>query len=220
MADKEQSDEIPSFRITPKRVDDSWKEEMRREKAAAQPAPPPAAKAPEPAAEKAPSDSAPDMDADEDALHESDANAAAAAGEESLDAAPADAPKPPAPTGTPAEQAQSKIFMQFLGGLAQQALMQLGQMPNPYSGQAELDMKGARYTIELLNVVQLRTKGNLTPDEQRMLAGTLQDLKMAYQEIAAELQRQMAEQALQQAPGGMKPGPGGVIPGPGFGRRR
>jgi hypothetical protein len=205
MADKEPNDEIPSFRITEKRVDDSWKEEMRREKAVAPPAAPPARAEPmEPQAAAASAESG--------AVPAGEAEATVEGG-----AAPVEAPKF---QGTPAEQAQSKIFMQFLGGLAQQALMQLGQMPNPYSGQAELDMKGARYTIELLNVIQLRTKGNLTPDEQRMLAGTLQDLKMAYGEIAAELQRQMAEQAMQQGGPGMTPGPGGVIPGPGFGRRK
>lgn len=206
MADKEPNDEIPSFRITEKRVDDSWKEEMRREKSAvpAAPAAPKAPEEPKPAAASAETEGA--AEAETEAPEEGQG-----------EGAPVEAPKF---QGTPAEQAQSKIFMQFIGGLAQQALMQLGQMPNPYSGQAELDMKGARYTIELLNVVQLRTKGNLTPDEQRMLAGTLQDLKMAYGEIAAELQRQMAEQAMQQGGPGMKPGPGGVIPGPGFGRRK
>lgn len=199
------NDEIPSFRFTDKRVDESWKEEMRREKAA-KPAPAPAAPAPLPA-ETAPAAEAPQgaeaSEADADVGAE-----APPAGE----APPAEGPKL---SGTPAEQKEAKVFMTFLAGLAQQALMQLGQMPNPYTGQAELDINGARYTIELLIVVQKKTKGNLSAEETQMLAGTIQDLKMAYGEIVAELQRQQ----MAAAKGAMKPGPGGAIPGPGFGRR-
>jgi len=199
MATTDSNDEIPSFRFTDKRVDESWKEEMRREKAKPVAAPEPAP-APTPAAEASDS-AAPQTDADIGAEASIEGEAPAA-----------EAPKP---TGTPAEQKEAKVFMTFLAGLAQQALMQLGQMPNPYTGQAELDVNGARYTIELLAVVQKKTKGNLSAEENQMLTGTIQDLKMAYGEIVAELQRQMAAQVK----GGMKPGPGGAIPGPGFGRR-
>lgn len=199
------NDEIPSFRFTDKRVDESWKEEMRREKAAK---PAPAPQAPAPAAPQSSEADAPD----DAAAAGSEAQADTIEGEAAAAEAP---PQTPKPTGTPAEQKEAKVFMTFLAGLAQQALMQLGQMPNPYTGQAELDVNGARYTIELLAVIQKKTKGNLSAEENQMLAGTIQDLKMAYGEIVAELQRQMAAQAK----GAMKPGPGGAIPGPGFGRR-
>lgn len=213
MSDKpeEKKDEIPAFRITEKKVDDSWKEEMRREKLAAaraeQPQAPretarPAAATPAPA-------SAPE-------------GGAVAKDEGSPPAKPA-----AKPAGTPQEQAQTKIFMSFLAGLAQQALMQLGEMENPYTGQAELDLQGARYTIELLNTILAKTKGNLTQEEEESLAGTIHDLKLRYVEIANEVQRQMAAQMQKGGPGGpagpggaMRPGPGGSIPGLGSGKRR
>lgn len=109
--------------------------------------------------------------------------------------------------------------MTFLAGLAQQALMQLGEMENPYTNQRELDLNGARYTIELLTVIQLRTQGNLIGDEPQLLEETIADLRMRYVELAQELQRQMAAQMAKGGPGGPG-GPGGAaglgaMPGPG-----
>lgn len=212
MSDKpeEKKDEIPAFRITEKKVDDSWKEEMRREKlaAAAKAQPPqPAREASRPATESPADEAAPDSEKEP------------ASGEASPPAKPA-----AKPTGTPQEQAQQKIFMSFISGLAQQALMQLGEMENPYTGQAELDLQGARYTVELLNTVLVKTKGNLTPEEEETLSGIIHDLKLRYVEVANEVQRQMASQMQKGGPGGaggpMRPGPGGAIPGPGSGSGR
>ena len=200
MGDEEPKDEIPAFRISPKKVDDSWKEEARREREAAakgQPARPgPDAARPAPAAtQAAPSGKAP-----------------AARAEHAAEKA---APEKPAQTA--AEQQQTKIFMTFLAGLAQQALMQMGEIESPFSGQREVDMQGARYTVELLNTIQIKTKGNLTPDEAQSLDEAIHDLKMRYVEVAQEVQRQMQAQMQKAgapgAGGGRRPGPGGAIPG-------
>jgi hypothetical protein len=208
MSDKpeEKKEEIPTFRITEKKVDDSWKEEVRRERLAAAAKAEPAAPARAPERQQA----------------AAQAPQAEEAGEESPSGKP-DAPAAAKPTGTPQEQAQSKIFMSFLAGLAQQALMQLGEMENPFTGQAEMDLQGARYTIEILNTLLAKTKGNLSKEEEESLGGTIHDLKMRYVEIANEVQRQMAAQMQKgggPAGGGMRPGPGGAIPGPGSGKRR
>lgn len=193
MSDEAQKpkEDIPTFRITEKKVDDSWKEEARREKEAAARAAGPA----KPRAEPMPNQPA------------------------TAKAAPsAEAPKPEgeAPAKSPAEQQQAKIFMTFLAGLAQQALMQLGEIENPYTGQQDLDLQGARYTIELLATIQAKTKGNLTPNEDQSLTETIHDLKLRYVEVANEVQRQMAAQMQKGAPGaggGLRPGPGGAIGG-------
>ena len=182
-------DEIPTFRITEKRVDDSWKEEARREKEAAAKAAAPSR--PQQAARQEPP-----------------------AASEKGSAEPAKAPESSKekPAGTAAEQQQTKIFMTFLAGLAQQALMQLGELENPYTGGQEMDLQGARYTIELLATIQNKTKGNLTPDEDQSLTETIHDLKMRYVEIANEVQRQMAAKMQKGGPGGgLRPGPGGTV---------
>jgi hypothetical protein len=204
MAENEpKKEEIPAFKISDKKVDDSWKEEVRREREAAAHAPATAAgrpgaqsreAAPRPKAESAPAEPA----------------------ARAPDAGTAKEPAPK-PTGTPAEQQASKIFMNFLAGLAQQALMQLGEIESPFSGQREVDLQGARYTIELLSVIEVRTKGNVTEDEAAALKDAIHDLRMRFVQVNQEVQRQMAAQAAQamkaNPSGGMRPGPGGSIGG-------
>src|SRR6185295_10081674 len=113
--------------------------------------------------------------------------------EKDVAASPAEA-APPAKPQSPLEQQQTKIFLNFIDGLAQQALMQMGELENPYSGQAEMDLQGARYTIELLAVILSKTQGNLHPTEHEALSNVLRDLKTHFAAIAAELQRQMQMQ--------------------------
>lgn len=183
------SEEIPVFRISEKKVDDSWKEEARREREAA-------AKAAS-SARPAPAEASP----------------AAQSAEEASRAAGKPAQKEGGAKSAASDQA-AKIFMNFLAGLAQQALMQLGEIESPFSGQRELDINGARYTLELLAVIQAKTKGNLSAEESQALGEALRDLKMRYIEVANEVQRQMEAQL--EKSGGKRPGPGGTIPGPGF----
>ncbi|MCW8133673.1 MAG: DUF1844 domain-containing protein, partial [Planctomycetota bacterium] len=98
----------------------------------------------------------------------------------------------------------SKVFMNFLSGLVQQALMQLGQMENPFTGGRDLDLEGAKYTVELLGVIQEKTKGNLAPQEDRALAEAVRELKMYYVEVANEVSKQMQEQIKKMPPPGGK----------------
>jgi hypothetical protein len=207
-------DEIPTFKFSPKKVDDSWKEEARREreaaaKAAAAPAARPGAPkaaAPKPAAAAAPAQDHGHSHGDGEAHDHGHSHGGEEAGA---------VPAKPESKQSPAEQQQTKIFLTFLAGLAQQALMQLGEIESPFSGQRELDINGARYTIEILAVIQIKTAGNLTADEAQMLEETIADLKMRYVEIAQELQRQMAAQVAKGGPGAGPGGPGGMRPGPG-----
>ena len=162
------NEEIPAFRISPKKVDDSWKEEVRREQKTA------------------------DAVAGSDTLMVKSVNKSASstkiAGARETDKT-AKAPQ------SAAEQQQTKIFITFLAGLAQQAFMQLGEIESPFTGQREVDLQGARYSIELLNILQIKTNGNLTKEEADALTEALRDLKMRYVEIANEMQRQVMAQA-------------------------
>jgi hypothetical protein len=102
-----------------------------------------------------------------------------------------------APTD-PAKQA-SRVFLTFLAQIVQQGFMQLGQVESPFTGQREVDLDGARFTIDLLGVLQQRTKGNLTDQETRMLSESLRELQLQYVAIAREVGRQMKE-GLQRGP--------------------
>ncbi|MEI6233631.1 MAG: DUF1844 domain-containing protein [Planctomycetota bacterium] len=197
---------IPAFKFSPKKVDDGWKEEARKEREAA------AAARAEAAAKAAAQKAAAEKEAVA-AAAEVTAPAPEEAPSDGSGAATGEAPEitdaPPARQQSPAEMAQTKIFMNFIDGLAQQALMQLGELENPYTGQAEMDIQGAQYTIQLLAVILAKTKGNLSDVEHKALTGVLTDLKKHFAVIAQELQRQMAAQAAQK--GAMRPGPGGTL---------
>ena len=67
-------------------------------------------------------------------------------------------------------------FLNFLSGLGSQALMQLGEIPNPGSGQREQNLTFAQYSIELLLVLKEKTEGNRDEEENQYLDSMLSDL--------------------------------------------
>jgi hypothetical protein len=75
-------------------------------------------------------------------------------------------------------------FAQFLSGLATQALMSLGEVENPLTRRRELDLPQAQQTIDLLELIQEKTKGNLSPQEENFLANVLHDLRLRYVRVA------------------------------------
>jgi uncharacterized protein DUF1844 len=77
------------------------------------------------------------------------------------------------------EQAASAQFVNLVRNLAATAAANLGEMPNPFTGQVEVDLDGARQVIDLLQALQIKTRGNLTGDEARLLESLLYDLKIA-----------------------------------------
>lgn len=79
------------------------------------------------------------------------------------------------------ESEQSDIsFGSFVLSLATQALMQLGQLQAPDGMSIPVDPIAAKQTIDILGMLQTKTKGNLDPKEEGLLRDALQSLKMAY----------------------------------------
>lgn len=68
----------------------------------------------------------------------------------------------------------------LLSMFASEAMVALGQIPSPTTGQAELDLDAARHYIDMLAVIEEKTEGNRTPDEAAMLSRLLHDLRMAF----------------------------------------
>ena len=83
------------------------------------------------------------------------------------------------------------------------AIMQLGGA-TPEGQQPQVDILGARQSIDMLAVLAEKTKGNLTADESRLLDSALFELRMAFLEITQALARSAAAKA-QQAPAPGKP---------------
>ncbi len=90
-----------------------------------------------------------------------------------------DIPRAPGAAQSREDQASSAQFVNLVRNLAATAAANLGEMPNPFTGQVEVDVDGARQVIELLSALQVKTRGNLTVDEARLLESLLYDLKMA-----------------------------------------
>ena len=66
--------------------------------------------------------------------------------------------------------------------LATEALVALGQVPHPATGEAHVHRNQAQYLIDTIDVVRQKTKGNLTPDEQQMIDSVLHQLRMVFLE--------------------------------------
>jgi len=71
-------------------------------------------------------------------------------------------------------------FANFIEPLIAQAYMSLGMLRNPYQPQAKVDPGAARQMIDILNLLQEKTAGNLTPEEEDFLTTHLGELKLAY----------------------------------------
>lgn len=75
-------------------------------------------------------------------------------------------------------------FANFLLSLSTSALIQLGEIPDPVTKQPVKELALAKQTIDLIGMLQEKTKGNLTPEEGKMLEYILYDLRMRYVKAA------------------------------------
>jgi hypothetical protein len=73
-------------------------------------------------------------------------------------------------------------FATFILSLSHSALMHLGEAPHPDTNKVEANLPLAKQNIDLLGLLDEKTKGNLTGDEERLLAQVLFDLRMRYVE--------------------------------------
>ena len=73
-------------------------------------------------------------------------------------------------------------FATFILSLSHSALMHLGEAPHPDTNKVEANLSLAKQNIDLLGLLEDKTKGNLSGDEERLLAQVLFDLRMRYVE--------------------------------------
>src|SRR3954470_18158514 len=78
----------------------------------------------------------------------------------------------------------SQRFIEFVVMHAQNAALFLGQIPNPRTGEAEVNLDLAKMFIDQLAMIQEKTRGNLTSEEAKVLSNALSNLQMAFVEIA------------------------------------
>lgn len=131
--------------------------------------------------------------------------------------AEAEAAKAAAPGKGAGAQAEGELppadFQSLVGMLITQALMYLGGVADPRTGQAIFDPEMARFYIDLIGVLETKTKGNLSADETRDLTQALHELRVRYVELTTLMARQAAQSAMRGAGGGQPaggPGPVGL----------
>jgi hypothetical protein len=83
---------------------------------------------------------------------------------------------------TEADALPSIDFATFILSLSHSALMHLGEAPDPETNAVQANLPLAKQDIDLLGLLEEKTKGNLSGDEERLLAQVLFDLRMRYVE--------------------------------------
>lgn len=93
-------------------------------------------------------------------------------------------PEPEAPEGSALPPI---TFGTFVLSLSTSALFHLGEGVDPQTGKPVApNLPLARQTIEILEMIEAKTRGNLDPDEHQLLEGILHDLRMRYVRVSSE----------------------------------
>ncbi|MCM2375170.1 DUF1844 domain-containing protein [Aporhodopirellula aestuarii] len=149
-------------------VDSDWKEQVAKEKEAA------AAAASEPTdttdetAESTPETSPPSAAVDVESK-----SAESKVGESKPE-------ETPAQEKSEGQALPAPSFEVLVSMLFTQAISALGQMPNPVSGETSVDKRMAKHSIDMLDMLTEKTKGNLSEHESKMLSEALHALRMTY----------------------------------------
>ena len=85
------------------------------------------------------------------------------------------------------------LFINLVTMLSMSAMQQLGKIINPAAGKAEINLDAAQATIDTLDMLSAKTRGNLDNDEARMMKDTLSMLKMNFVETRDEEERKKAQ---------------------------
>jgi hypothetical protein len=114
-------------------------------------------------------------------------------------------------TGREGGQLPPASILGLIEDLALRSMMALGQFRDPATGEVYLDLEGAKYTIDLLSVLEQKTKGNLDPTEEGALKDLLHNLRLTFVHVSKQAAAMMAAQgAGPGAPVAAGPGASGV----------
>src|SRR2546422_3022938 len=77
-------------------------------------------------------------------------------------------------------------FIEFVMMQAQNAALFLGQIPNPQSGEAEVNLEVAQMFIDQLIMIREKTRGNLSSEEEKILGNAISNLQMTFFEVSQQ----------------------------------
>lgn len=188
------SEEQSSFKVTDRRLfnADGTPRDIEREE---EPSRPPTASAAAetaqsasaPARERAQAESASVAPAQTTPTENREQTSAVSAGRDDLgDAAELDADENIPGANDPAS------FVNFLMSIASNAAASLGMMEHPVTGERGVDLQLAKHWIDVLGMLQQKTRGNLAPQEQQIFEGLLSDLRMQFVSLTGPRAQQAA----------------------------
>ncbi len=115
--------------------------------------------------------------------------------------------------GQGVEELPPADFPTLLGTLITQALMYMGGFPDPETGRAMVSLEHAKFHIDLIAVLDEKTRGNLTTEEAADMTQAVNELRMRYVEISKAVSAAVARGAMK---GGAAPGGADAGQGPGL----
>jgi len=80
----------------------------------------------------------------------------------------------------PIEEPAGVDFSMVVNSMAELALLFLGEIPHPSTGEPAVDLRRARIQIDMLDLLRVKTRGNLAPEEEHLLERVLYELRMRY----------------------------------------
>ncbi|HKV05605.1 MAG TPA: DUF1844 domain-containing protein [Candidatus Acidoferrales bacterium] len=130
---------------------------------------------------------------EEEAAATKAASAKAAAKAASADVPAPRGAEPPAGEAPGETSESSRSFQTLVDFLTRNAAAMMGGMPDPQTGQAYVDLEGAREVIDMLDALRDKTRGNLSKADQDLLIEVVGSLKLTFMEISKAATEAMAK---------------------------
>lgn len=101
----------------------------------------------------------------------------------------------------------SMLFAEMVVQQTNMAMIFLGQAPHPQTGKKEQNLETARLFIDQLEMLELKTKGNLTKEEEMLLRQSLSHLRLAYVAAVNEQSKTEPQKPAETPPGAEQTAP-------------
>ncbi len=88
-----------------------------------------------------------------------------------------------------AEDKNTHMFLSLIYMFQMQTMVQMGKLANPMTQKIEQEMEAAQVTIDMLDMLKEKTKGNLSEEESKFLDQSLADLKLNFVEEKSKLEK-------------------------------
>ncbi len=86
------------------------------------------------------------------------------------------------------DRPRAPSFAEFFSGLAGEVLIHLGYIENPFKGGKVVNLDLARYTLEIMAMLEEKTRGNLSDEEKGYIEAVLADLRLRYVDAVKQAQ--------------------------------